>query len=103
MSLALSKLHNLESAVKKRSKNSFGVWSPMGYAPKSDGGLSNSLSPVNLHSSIKNFVWMRVHSLAINFLARIQEETRFSTTFKVCIEDLAAHIEDAHIKISRLG
>ena len=76
---------------------------PMGYAPKSSGGLSNSLQPVSLHPSINNAVWIRAHRLAANFLARVQGDAHFSAGFQVCINDLAEHIRGAHSKISRLG
>lgn len=76
---------------------------PMGFAPRSGGGLSNRLSPVNLHSSVSNSVWARALNLALDFLGRVRADHRFSEDFRVCIESLAGHIEDASAKESRLG
>jgi hypothetical protein len=76
---------------------------PMGYAPRSAGALTNSLPPAYLHPSISNAVWLRAHTLAINFLARLQKEVRFSAAFRVCIHDLANHIQIAQSKVARLG
>lgn len=76
---------------------------PMGFAPRSGGGLPSRLSPVNLHSSVSNAVWSRASGLALDFLGRVRTDRRFSEGFHVCIESLAEHIEDACAKESRLG
>lgn len=76
---------------------------PMGFAPRSGGGLSNSLSPVNLHASVSNAVWTQALGMAVDFLGRVQADSRFSEVFGVCIDGLAGHIRDASAKESRLG
>jgi hypothetical protein len=76
---------------------------PMGFAPLSGGGLRDKLSAVNLHASVKSAVWVRALGLVADFLGRVRVDSRFSEGFRSCIDVLAGHIDDAGVKMSRLG
>lgn len=76
---------------------------PMGFAPKSGGGMSNGLNPANLAATIRNEVWIHAEALAREYFQRIGDEAGFSDNFRLCIEALGRHIEDAGAKIKRLG
>jgi hypothetical protein len=76
---------------------------PMGLAPRSGGGLPATLPAASLRSCVSTASWLRALDLATDWLARIRADARFSTAFEVCIAALAAHIDDARMRILRLG
>jgi len=76
---------------------------PMGFAPRSGGGLPDTLAPANLRSCVNADTWGRALALADDFLDRIREDARFSGDFQACIDALAAHLGSAHDKMLRLG
>lgn len=76
---------------------------PMGFAPRSGGGLPDSLPAANLRASVSNAVWARALGLAVDFLRRVRADSRFSEAFGPCLDALARHIDDAGAKVSRLG
>ena len=76
---------------------------PMGFAPRSGGGLPDSLPAANLHAGVRNAVWVRALGLAADFLGRVRGESRFSEAFGSCIDALAGHIDEAGAKVARLG
>jgi len=76
---------------------------PMGFAPRASGELSENLQPANLHASVANAVWGRALGLAVDFLARVRADERCSAAFRPCIDGLVAHLDDAGMKVSRLG
>ena len=76
---------------------------PMGFRPRTGGGLSNALQPANLHPSVSNGIWVRACAIAEMYLQRVSVEGGFSDQFKVCIAALSSHLEAAKLKIGRLG
>lgn len=76
---------------------------PMGFAPLSGSGLRDKLPAVNLHVSVNSAVWGRALGLAADFLGRVRAEGRFSEGFRPCLDVLAGHIDDAGVKVARLG
>lgn len=76
---------------------------PMGFAPKSGGGIPSTLSDATIHASIAPDVWRRAESVARIYLDRLRREERFSPSFQPCIAALKLHIETAAAKIARLG
>ncbi|AEG01705.1 type II toxin-antitoxin system HipA family toxin YjjJ [Methylomonas methanica] len=75
---------------------------PMAFAPRTGGGLPDSLSEAVIIGSISNETWRRAASLASTFLARVMESKVFSQRFEPCIASLERHIETARAKIDRL-
>ena len=76
---------------------------PMAFAPRSGGGLPDTLMEANIHASVANDTWRRAEQLARAFLDRIIATTEFSRRFEPCIAALEHHIETAGAKIERLG
>ena len=76
---------------------------PMAFAPRSGGGLPDTLAEAGIHASVGNSGWRQARQLATIFLARVMADARFSDRFKPCISALAQHIEAAGVKIERLG
>ena len=76
---------------------------PMTFAPRSGGGLPDTIPDANIHASVGNETWRRAEKLACTFLARVVAEPRISHRFKPCIAALVRHIETASAKIGRLG
>jgi hypothetical protein len=76
---------------------------PMAFAPRSGGGLPDTISEASIHASVANETWRRAEELARAFLARIKAATGFSRRFGQCIAALEQHIETASAKIGRLG
>jgi hypothetical protein len=77
--------------------------SPMGFAPRSGGGLPDTLSPANLHPAIAHGTWRQADALAARFLARAQAERGFSRRFAPCLAALARHQTAARDTLARLG
>lgn len=75
---------------------------PMAFAPRTGGGLPDTLAAATIHSSVSNEVWRRAELLARNFLARVAATEKFSQRFAPCIAALQHHIETASAKIERL-
>ena len=76
---------------------------PMAFAPRSGGGLSDLIPEATIHPSVARETWQRAEKLARAFLARVVAETGFSHRFGPCITALERHIEAASAKIERLG
>lgn len=76
---------------------------PMGFAPKSGGGIPTTLLDATIHADIPPEAWVRAAQVAQRYLERLRGEQRFSQAFQPCIEALAVHIQTALNKISRLG
>lgn len=76
---------------------------PMGFAPRTGGGLPDTLSEATLHAGVDNATWREAEGLAREFLSRVRNAAGFSPRFLPCIEALERHIEDASIRIARLG
>jgi hypothetical protein len=76
---------------------------PMGFQPRSGGGLSNSLAPANLHAAVPPQIWQRALWLATDLLQRLRADPRFSSQFTPCLDSLANHIAEADKRIARLA
>lgn len=76
---------------------------PMGFSPKSGGGIPTTLLEATIHADIPPAAWMRAVQVAQRYLERLRSEQRFSQAFQPCIDALAGHIAAAVGKIARLG
>ena len=76
---------------------------PMAFAPRSGGGLPDTLSKSTILASVSNEIWSRAEELARAFLARVIATTGFSHRFVWCSATLEQHIETASAKIRRLS
>ena len=76
---------------------------PMAFAPRSGGGLSSQLSPLDLHPSVAHEVWPAMLALARDYLDKLRADERFSGNFAPCLQALAAHLDEAARRIDRLG
>jgi hypothetical protein len=76
---------------------------PMAFAPLSGGALPDSLPPARLHPCIDAETWRRALALAGQFCDRINGDRLFSADWPRCADALARHLEDARVKIGRLG
>lgn len=75
----------------------------MGFAPRSGGGLPDSLAAAAISASVANETWRQAEALARMLLSRIRSATGFSQRFAPCIAALEGHIGIAGTKIGRLG
>jgi hypothetical protein len=76
---------------------------PMAFAPRSGGGLPDTLPEASIGASVANATWRRAEIAARAFLARVKAETGFSDRFGPCVRALETHLETAGAKIGRLG
>lgn len=76
---------------------------PMGFAPRSSGGLPDKLADALIDARIRNTTWRQATTLARAYVERLQTEPRFSPRFAPCIVALARHVAIAAEKIGRLG
>ncbi len=77
--------------------------SPMAFAPRSGGGLPDTLFDATLHASVPNATWRRAEALAAVYLARMETATGFSPRFRPCIAALDQHLKRAGTKIARMA
>jgi hypothetical protein len=76
---------------------------PMAFAPRSGGGLPDTLSDATIHASVNNETWLQAEELAQKFLSRVMSATGFSPRFRPCIVAMELRIKTARAKIERLG
>jgi hypothetical protein len=75
---------------------------PMVFAPRSGGGLPDTIFQTTIHASVANETWRSAERLARAFFARVRT-AGFSHRFGPCIAALQQHIETASAMIGRLG
>ena len=76
---------------------------PMGFAPKSGGGMVNTLRPAMLLDAVEGEIWHEALELAERFYSLVSNCERFSTRFAPCLAALRVHLDDAGARIARLG
>lgn len=76
---------------------------PMAFRPGSGGNLPDTLKPANLRSCITPATWRQALNLAEAYLARMRADGRFTEGWGACLSALGRHIEDARLRIGRLG
>lgn len=76
---------------------------PMAFRPLASGTLPDSLPAARLHSSVSAETWRQALSLADLFTERMRGDERFSSEWDPCADALTRHIEDARLRIGRLG
>lgn len=77
--------------------------SPMGFAPRSGGGLPDTLADAAIDPGVSNETWRSAEVLARAFLARVVVGGNFSRRFEPCIAALERRIDMASARIARLG
>lgn len=76
---------------------------PMAFVPSSSGKLPNTVPAVTLHASVRNDHWRTAQSMSKSYLAALRACPDFSAEFEVCVDALAAHMENASNQVARLG
>lgn len=76
---------------------------PMAFAPRSGGTLPDGLPSVRLHPDVQPEVWRRTLSLAEGFIDAMSGDRRFSESWAPCRDALVRYVEEARMKIGRLG
>ena len=75
----------------------------MAFAPRSGGGLPESIAAPAIHANVPNDIWRRAEILAREFFDRVRASNGFSPRFGVCISALENHLNAASVAIARLG
>lgn len=75
----------------------------MALAPRSGGGLPNTIPEVALHASVENSTWRHAEELSRDFLTRVRNERGFSQRFTTGIAALERHVATVGGKIGRLA
>lgn len=76
---------------------------PMAFAPRSGGGLPDTISDATIHASVNNETWLHAEALAQKFLFRVMSATGFSHRFRPCIVAMELRIKTARTMLERLG
>jgi hypothetical protein len=76
---------------------------PMAFAPRSGGGLPDTISDATIHASVNNETWLQAEELAQKFLSRVMSATGFSDRFRPCMDAMELRINTARVRIGRLG
>lgn len=76
---------------------------PMGFQPKSGGGLDCTLPPLDFHPSVAARVWHHVLPIAQCYLDKLCSERHFSAEFATCVQSLTLQLEQARQRIALLG
>ena len=77
--------------------------SPMAFAPRSGGGLPDTVPSARLDPRVPNAVWQQAADLARRYLARAETTAGLSSRFAPCLAALRRHVEMAGVAIGRLG
>lgn len=75
----------------------------MAFAPRSGGGLPETLPEPSLRSDIASDTWRRAEALALTLLDRLKATSGLSPRFAPCLAALDAHLALAAERIARLG
>ncbi len=75
---------------------------PMGFAPRSGGGLPDQLPQATLRPEVQPMVWRQALGLAREFQQRMADDPRCSAAFHGCLAGLRIHLDTATMQIARL-
>lgn len=75
----------------------------MAFAPRSGGGLPESVAAPTIQADVPNDIWRRAEVLAGEFLVRVRASDGFSLRFGACIAALENRLNTASAAIARLG
>jgi DNA-binding transcriptional ArsR family regulator len=76
---------------------------PMAFQPRNSGALPDQLQPARLHPEVPPDTWRQALLLAERFVDAMDGDRRFSDDWSRCRDALVRHIEEARLKIDRLG
>ncbi|MEI6384550.1 MAG: HipA domain-containing protein [Betaproteobacteria bacterium] len=76
---------------------------PLCFAPRTSGGLPDTLASAMIHACVPSQTWKHTWTLAKNYVDRIKATQVWSERFKPCIKALRRHVDMASEKIERLG
>lgn len=76
---------------------------PMGFAPRATGALPDRLPPLRLHPEVSAHAWRCALELAEVLLNAMSGEARLSAEWRVCVEAMTRHLDEARAMIGRLG
>ncbi|WP_374490454.1 type II toxin-antitoxin system HipA family toxin YjjJ [Zoogloea sp.] len=76
---------------------------PMGFAPRSGGGIVDTLPPASLSAAVAGDSWRTALQMAERFFALASGDPRFSARFAPCLMALRHHLDEAASRIVRLG
>lgn len=76
---------------------------PMAFAPRSGGSLPDALPSARLHPGVQPEIWRQALSLAEGFIDAMNGDRRFSGSWAPCRDALTRHVEEARVRIGRLG
>ena len=68
---------------------------PMAFAPRSGGGLPDTLPEPQLHPAIPHATWRQAQQLARDYRSRLQATEGFSERFAPRVAALGGHLEVA--------
>lgn len=75
---------------------------PMAFAPRSGGGLPDTLPDATLHPAVPHDTWRQALQLALTFMGKVCQSNAFSPRFQPCVAALDWHVQTASAKIARL-
>jgi hypothetical protein len=76
---------------------------PMGFRPRSSGGLSDELPKPNLSAAVSSAAWQQAMTLAEAYFERVRNHQKFSERFVPCMKVLRAHLDSAQRMLQRLA
>ena len=76
---------------------------PMAFSPTAGGVVRDTLPVPNLHASVQGASWRSALALALDYIARLRLEPRFSASFAPCIDALRDSVAQAERKMGRIG
>jgi len=76
---------------------------PMGFAPKSGGGLTMSLPSIFLDAGISHDIWRDAISLVQNYLNALEHSADITAGFEPCVAAIKTHLNAAMRQIDRLA
>jgi hypothetical protein len=75
---------------------------PMAFAPTSGGSVRDTLLAAYLHPAVGGDIWGKARELAMEYLTRLSQDTRFGDSFQPCISAIRGHVDETSKKIRKL-
>lgn len=77
--------------------------SPMCFAPRTGGGMSQNAPVFNFRAGVRWPVWKQALAMARQYMERLQADERLSEPFQPCINALGQHVHQAGQLIDNIG
>lgn len=76
---------------------------PMAFSPTAGGVVRDTVPAAHLGAFVDGDVWRAAGHLAGQYVARLRDDVRLSAAFQPCVDALRRHLDEALLRMDRLG